>query len=177
MRRIITALVIIMIAFAACKGKPNPRAGQQQAQQVQPAEAGKKAEGAVTPSEEKKAEGDVYAYDPKGRRDPFLSIIEASKLEKEGEKKKKGLKPSETYDVADIKVIAIATDKNKYYAMIQLPDKKYFTIREGMTLGLYGGRVIKIGPNDVVVREMVRNYKGEIQPKDVILRLRKEEGE
>jgi Tfp pilus assembly protein PilP len=73
--------------------------------------------------------------------------------------------------------MAIAKDKNNYYAMIQLPDRKYFTIREGMTLGLYGGRVIKIDATGVVVREMIKDFKGVIQPRDTILKLRKEEGE
>jgi type IV pilus assembly protein PilP len=150
---------------------------KQQAKQVQPAEVLKKSEAAVKAPQVKKAESEVYAYEPRGRRDPFLSIIEASKREREAEKKKKGLKPSEAYDAGDIRVMAIAKDKNSYYAMIQLPDRKYFTIREGMTLGLYGGRVIKIDATSVVVREMIKDFKGVIQPRDTILKLRKEEGE
>lgn len=177
MRKVISALVILMLVLVACTEKPKPAVQKQQAQKVQPAEAQKKPEEAVKAPEQKKAESDVYTYDPKGRRDPFLSIIEASKRERELEKKKKGVKPSEAYDVGDIKVIAIARDRDRQYAMIQLPDKKYFTIREGMTLGLYGGKVIRISATGVVVREMIKDYKGEIQPRDTILKLRKEEGE
>ena len=176
MRKVLAALVILMLALVACTEKPKPAVQKQQAQKVQPAEA-QKPEGAVKAPEQKKAESEVYTYEPKGRRDPFLSIIEASKRERELEKKKKGVKPSEAYDVGDIKVIAIARDRDRHYAMIQLPDKKYFTIREGMTLGLYGGKVIRISATGVVVREMIKDYKGEIQPRDTILKLRKEEGE
>ncbi len=177
MRKAICALAVVMMVLVACKEKPKTEVQKPPEQKSQPAEAQKKPAEAVKAPEEKKAVSEAYSYDPKGRRDPFLSIIEASKREKEVEKKKRGLKPSEAYDVGDIRVIAIAKDRNRYYAMIQLPDKKYFTIREGMTLGLYGGKVVRITPNSVVVREMIRNYKGELQPRDTILKLRKEEGE
>jgi hypothetical protein len=46
-----------------------------------------------------------------------------------------------------------------------------------MTLGLFGGKVIKIDPVGVVIREQVKNYRGEVEPKDTILKLRKEEEE
>jgi type IV pilus assembly protein PilP len=177
MRKVISALVIVMMVLVACKEKPKPAAQKQQAQKVQPAEAQKKPEETIKAPEEKKPVSEAYTYDPKGRRDPFLSIIEASKREKEVEKKKRGLKPSEAYDIGDIKVIAIARDRDRFYAMVQLPDKKYFTIREGMTIGLYGGKVIKINATSLVVRELIKDYKGEMQPRDTILRLRKEEGQ
>jgi type IV pilus assembly protein PilP len=176
MKKGIGLLMVVMIPLFACtKGKPGT-AVQKQAQPVQQAQQVKKEAVAGKP-EEKKVGIESYTYDPKGRRDPFLSIIEASKKEREVEKKKKGLKPSEAYDVPDIKVIAIAKDRNTYHAMVQLPDKKYFTVREGMSLGLYGGKVIKIDATGVVVREFIKDYKGEIHPKDTILKLRKEEGE
>jgi len=170
MKKSISALLIILLALAACGEKPKPSLQKQPAQKIQPVEMPKA-------EDEKKAEAEVYTYDPKGRRDPFLSIIEASKLEREMEKKKQGIKPSEAYDAADIQVLAIAKDRNRYYAMVQLPDKKYFTIREGMSLGIFGGKVIKISATAVVIREFIKGLKGEIEPKDTTLRLRKEEGE
>ncbi len=177
MKRTLSALAIVIMVLVACKEQPKPAPPKQQGQKARPAVPQSSPESVTAPVEKKPVAPEGYTYEPKGRRDPFLSIIEASKREKEAEKKKKGLKPSEAYDVRDIKVIAIAKDRKRYYAMIQLPDKKYFTIREGMTLGMYGGKVISINDNGVTVREFVKNYKGEIQPRDTILKLRKEEGE
>ncbi len=171
---ILAMALTVILTFACQKEAPRPSA-QKQAQKVQVPE--QKAPAPEVKKEDKRVESETYAYDPKGRRDPFLSIIEASKKEREAEKKKKGLRPAEAYDVSEIKVIAIARDRDRYYAMIQLPDKKYFTIREGMALGVYGGKVIRINAESVLIREYVKNYKGEIQPKDTILKLRKEEGE
>lgn len=170
MIRILLAL-LLLLPFQGCKKEaPKP---QPQAKKVQPSiakDVGQKVE-------EKKVETEAYTYNPAGRKDPFLSIIEATKKEKEVEKKKKPSRPTEAFDVNDVKIIAIAWEKDRYYAMVRLPDGKYFTLKEGMTIGLYGGKVVKIDPNTVVVREFIKDYKGEIKPRDTILKLRKEEGE
>jgi Tfp pilus assembly protein PilP len=149
----------------------------QKAGKEEPKKEEKKEEALPALPADKKPEFEAYVYDAKGKRDPFVSLIEISKKEKEAEKKKKGLTPSESFDVADINVIAIAWEKDRYYAMVQLPDKKYFTVKEGTALGIYGGRVIRIDKGSVLVREYVKDYKGEVQPKDTILKLRKEEVE
>jgi Tfp pilus assembly protein PilP len=166
-------IVVLLLSFGCQKERPHPVIQKQNQEKKETSIESK----AAPSAEAGKAETEAHAYDARGRRDPFLSIIEASKMEKEAGKKKKGATPTESYDVADIKVIAIASDSNRYYAMMQLPDKKFFTVREGMTIGLFGGKVIKIDSTGVVVREYVKNFKGETQPKDTLLRLRREEGE
>ncbi|MCL5022300.1 MAG: pilus assembly protein PilP [Nitrospirae bacterium] len=176
MSKIFLALLIILLPLGACK-KETPRPAAQQKGKAQPQAAPAKTEPAALKPVSQKAEPETYHYNPQGRRDPFLSIIESSKREREAEKKRKGLKPAEAFDVSDIRLIAIAKDRHRFYAMLQLPNKKYFTVREGTSVGLYGGKVIKITPSTVVVREYITNYKGEVQPKDTILKLRKEEGE
>jgi type IV pilus assembly protein PilP len=177
LRDVLGLSLILTLALTFGCEKEKPKVAQKQAEKVQPAAPPQKAEPVAQKPEEKKAEPEIYSYNPQGRRDPFLSIIEASKKEKESEKKKKSLKPSEMYDIAEIKVIAIARDKNSSYAMVQLPDKKYFTVKEGMTLGLHNGKVMRIDAGSIMVREYLKDYKGEVQSKDTILRLRKEEGE
>lgn len=167
----ILLVLLLLLPFQGCKKEaPKP---QPQAKKVQPS-VDREVEQKV---EEKKVETEAYTYNPAGRKDPFLSTIEATKKEKEVEKKKKPSKPTEAFDVNDVKIIAIAWEKDRYYAMVRLPDGKYFTLQEGMTIGLYGGKVVKIDPNTVVVREFIKDYKGEIKPRDTILKLRKEEGE
>jgi Tfp pilus assembly protein PilP len=58
-----------------------------------------------------------------------------------------------------------------------LPDKKSYTITEGMTLGLQGGKVVKITKDSVVIREYIRDYRGEMKPRESILKLHKGEEE
>lgn len=169
-------LTLIFIPVASCKKEAPKPAVQKQAEKVKPAPKAPPAAPAEIKKEKKTSEEETYSYNPQGRRDPFLSIIEVTKRQREAAQRKKSLKPAESYDVSEIRVIAIARDKDRYYAMVVLPNKKYFTVKEGMTLGIHGGKVIRIDERGVVVREFLTDYKGEIQPKDTILRLRKEEG-
>lgn len=172
MIKILLTMAILLMPLNGCKKEP-PKPLRPQAQKVRP----QVTQNVSQQIEEKKAETEIYSYNPAGRKDPFLSIIEATKKEKEVVKKKKATKPTEAFDVNDIKILAIAWEKDRYFAMVRLPDGKYFTLKEGMTIGLYSGKVVKIDPNTVVVREFIKDYKGDIKPRDTILRLRKEEGE
>lgn len=168
-RRLMTAVaLVVMLALTACgdtKPAKNPAA------QPQPAATPAAATAAVPAKEEPKAEKEVVVYDSKGRRDPFLSLIE---LMKKKPQRKKGATPIENFDVEEVKLIAIAWDKQQYYAMITLPDNKSYSIRKGTTLGLNGGKVQEITKNTVLIREQVTDYKGQLKTKDTLLKLRKE---
>lgn len=122
-----------------------------------------------TEKEEQKVEKEVYIYDRKGKRDPFVSLVVKAQ-----EAPKKGV-PLESYDVGSIKVIGIVWGEKGYYAGITLPDGKAYTLKEGMTVGLHEGRVHSITKDSVVVRERVKDYKGEYKLKETILKLREEE--
>jgi type IV pilus assembly protein PilP len=121
-----------------------------------------------------KVEKEIYVYNAGGRRDPFQSLIEATKVKAE---RKKGVNPVENYDVNEIRLIAIAWDAQQYYAMITLPDNKSYTVRKGMTLGLNDGKITNITREALFIKELVKDYKGQFNSKDTILRLRKEEEE
>ena len=174
MKLIPILFVVILLTVGCQKERPHPVI-QKETQKAQKPETAIETTAPLT-HETKKGETEPYFYEAKGRRDPFLSIIEAAKKDRAVDRKKGG-KPIESYDITDIRVIAIASDKQRYYAMVQLPDNKYFTVKEGMTLGLYGGKVMKIDAAGMVVREFMKDLRGEIQTKDTILRLRREEGE
>ena len=113
-----------------------------------------------------------YAYDSLGKRDPFLSLVEFAKRRPP---KKKGASPIESFSVEEIKLLAIASDKDENYALILLPNKKSFTIKKGMVLGLEGGKVEEISAEKVVIREYEKDFRGNIKPKDTVLKLHKGE--
>lgn len=161
----------MLLPFMGCE-KKQPPAKKPVAEKVTPAQEAKK--DIKQPEETAKVEQEVYAYDAKGRRDPFLSLVTVIKKKPE---KRKGASPVESYGLDVIRLLAIAWDKQKSYALIMLPDKKSYTITEGMVLGLYGGKVEKITKDTVVIREYIKDYKGNLKPKDTILKLREGEGE
>lgn len=172
MRNIICLFLIIflLLPFGGCK-KEQPVVKKPMAEKVTPAEVEKD----TKKSEEAgKVAKEEYLYDSKGRRDPFLSLVVVSKQELE---RKKGVTPIESFGVEEINLIAIAWEKNKYYALIMLPDGKSYTITEGMTLGLQGGKVQKVTKDMVIIRENIKDYKGAIVPKDTVLKLHKGEEE
>ncbi len=119
----------------------------------------------------------VLKYDPEGRRDPFLSMIAITKQRiKQMIKRRKSLNPLENYDLTDIKLLGIVYDGREYYASVLLPDGKGFTVREGMNIGVKGGKIIKILPDRMIVREYIPDIKtGQMRPMDTIMKLHKEE--
>ena len=166
---IIGAIITTLLILPACGGQQPAVSKKPEAAKPQPVT---NASQTTAPQAEIKVEKEVYAYEPKGRRDPFTSLVEVKSTAK---KLSKGASPIESFDVEEIKLIAIAWDRQQAYAMVTLPDNKSFTIRKGMTLGLYGGKVTEINRDSVVITEQVKDYKGQIKTKDTILKLRKEE--
>ncbi len=167
---LVVFVAVFSLFLVGCKKdeKPTQPAAKQPAAQKQAPQAQQPAEQA---KEEPKPEKDVYAYEQKGRRDPFVSLVEVAK---EKPKRLRGAKPIENFDVDEIRLIAILWAKKQYYALITLPDGKSYTIRKGTTLGLYGGKVEEITKDSVVIREHVKDYRGQLKTKDTILKLRKE---
>jgi Tfp pilus assembly protein PilP len=114
----------------------------------------------------------IYEYDKKGRRDPFVSLLQTQKEEATltGD-------PLRDNDISQMRVIAIVWEPGDRYALFGLPDGKYYTIKEGMQIGLHGGEVEEILEGSVLIREQKPDFRGELRPVDTYLRLRKEEGQ
>jgi Tfp pilus assembly protein PilP len=168
---LVLMIFFLLFSFGGC-GKGQAPSKKPMAEKVQT--SGMKEEN-KEPGVVKPVEPEEYKYDARGRRDPFLSLLEITKKKP---LKKKGASPFESYDIVEIKLLAIAwNSNNKYYALIILPDKKTYTITEGMALGLQRGKVEKITKDSVIIREFVQDYRGEIKPRDSILKLHKGEEE
>jgi|WetSurMetagenome_2_1015567.scaffolds.fasta_scaffold00686_11 Tfp pilus assembly protein PilP len=131
-------------------------------------EAAPKGPVAVEPDDGKKS-NILYEYGSMSRRDPFTSLIQ----KKSG--KEKGATPLQSYSSDEMKVIAIMWSKNKYYAVISLPDKKSYTVFEGVKVGNSSGVIKKIGKDQLIIAEKVRDARGRTNPRDRVLKLRTEE--
>ena len=183
MKRLLThigkSVAVFIIGFSlflvGCKkeGQPQKPLVRKPVAQIPAAQkqAAPAAQAVVQPAEQPKAERATYMYEQKGRRDPFVSLVQVAK---EKPKRLRGAKPIENFDVDEIKLIAILWNNKQYFALITLPDGKSYTIRKGTTLGLYGGKVEEITRDSVLIREHVKDYRGQLKTKDTILKLRKE---
>jgi len=156
--------IIALIFSGACKEKvsSSKAAAAKAAQAAAPTEIEVKGP---------KVEEEVYVYDKKGKRDPFVSLVVTE------EKPVKGETPLENYDVGAIKILGIVWNEKGYYAEIVLPDGKAYTLKEGMTIGVHKGKIQRITKGSIVIKEYIKDYKGEIKPKETILKLREEEEE
>ena len=170
MKTIVCFSVIMSLFFflGGC-GEKQPPAKKPMAGIVKPAPVKE----APRVEEVKKTAPEEYKYTG-GRRDPFLSLIE---ITKEKPTKKKGATPFESYGLDEITLLAIASSNNRHYALIKLPDGKTYTITRGMTIGMHGGKVERISKGSVWIREYVKDYRGELEPRVTILKLHKGEGE
>lgn len=120
---------------------------------------------------EPQLEEKIYEYSKKGKRDIFVPLL--SKTVKEVSLKAQS--PLENYDVRAIKILGIIQSAKFSLAEALLPDGKSYTLKEGMTVGIYGGKISKITKDSVIVNEQVKDFKGQLKTKETILRLREEE--
>ena len=145
-------------------------AGMLDAAEPKPATEKEKAQPVASAREGEKRSDSFYDYSGIGRRDPFTSLIQKKSTERE-----KGVSALESYDAAEMKLIAILWDKNRYYAVLSLPDGKSYTVHEGDKVGTSSGLIKKINKDSMVISERVKDARGRIGQKDKVLKLRSEE--
>lgn len=122
-----------------------------------------------TKAEEKPVE--TYAYNPAGRRDPFMPIII-----KEEKKALAGIKaPLERYPVNEFKMTGVVWGGLGYHAMLEGPDGKGYFVRVGTKIGPNQGVVKKITQSSMIVEEKYKDPQGEVNRKEIVIELRKKQ--
>lgn len=168
---IITVLIVIS-AFWGCQGKPpSPPAKTVKPQgQVSPS-AQPEVKQLQAPTQETMQE-EGYVYQPRDRRDPFVSLIVPTlKSQKKGAGK---IGTLESYDISEFRLLAIVEKGEKYFALLATPDNRAFTVSKGAIVGYNKGRVEEITKNKVLIVEYSKDYKGDIHPKQITLEFLKE---
>jgi Tfp pilus assembly protein PilP len=127
----------------------------------------------VAQEEEFTIKKEPYTYTSAGNRDPFLSLIKP----KTSRERTEGATPLESYDLSQMKLVAVVSDARKGYALLRLPDGKHYTALLGTPMGLHAGKITSILSDSIVVEEHLYDYKGRLKTEEKILRLRKEEEE
>lgn len=169
---IIMLCVLGIISIYGCSETPPlPPAGS--VTPVVPAGAPEPVASADAPEADDTAEQAGYEYDRRNRRDPFSALI--SPVRKLQEKDASKLGTLEGYDLGEFRLSAIANKGDRYYALLITPDNRSFTVYKGAVIGLNRGKIKKITDNKVVLVEYTRNYKDELQPREIILEFHKGE--
>lgn len=98
----------------------------------------------------------AYAYSPIGKRDPFRSLFDQLRREEQSQQ----LTELQTFELDQLKLVAIISRIATPYAMVEDPNAKGHTLTRGTLIGKNWGRVSEINPNCVVVKEEYRDYTG-----------------
>jgi len=124
----------------------------------------------VSPSSPVTEASDGYSYDPKSRRDPFQALTKAIKKERELD-----VPPLQRYQLSDVKILGIVWGGYGYHALVQTPDGKGYTVKEGMLMGTNNGVIKAITDKAIVVSEPAFDFSGKKIEKEVELLLRPKE--
>jgi len=118
----------------------------------------------------KKEEEVFINYNPKGRRDPFRSIV-VTRTGVNAGKDIGSLPPLQRRDLSELKVIGIVWGEMGPSAIITVPDGKGYAVRVGTRIGLNNGVIKRITQNQVVVEETLLNLFGETSQSKVMMEL------
>jgi type IV pilus assembly protein PilP len=98
----------------------------------------------------------AYAYSPIGKRDPFRSLFDQLRREEQNQQ----LTELQTFEVDQLKLVAIISRIATPYAMVEDPNGKGHTLTRGTLIGKNWGRVSEINPDCVTIKEEYRDYTG-----------------
>jgi Tfp pilus assembly protein PilP len=124
----------------------------------------------ILAGEEEVLAGEGYSYDPAGRRDPFISLLQRTLLKEAPQQRPEGV-PGLLID--EIEVKGIFRMQERTFAQVQASDKdKSYLIQEGDQL--YDGEVVSIAPGEVTFKQVV-NDPSVIKPfREVVKKLNPE---
>lgn len=127
---------------------------------------------ASLPTARPESVADDYSYDPKSRRDPFQSMVLMVKIGKAHSE----MPPLQRFEISDMKLLGIIWGGYGYYGLIQTPDGKGYTVKEGMLLGANNGTIKSISEKRILVSEPTMEVTGKRSTREVEIFLRTKEG-
>jgi type IV pilus assembly protein PilP len=113
-----------------------------------------------------------YSYNPSGRRDPFAVVLKDPRTGEENQ----SLPPLQQLSLTELNLIGIVWGGFGYSAMVQAPDGKGYTVRQGTRVGPNGGAVSSITENALVVQERFTDVYGNKQVREYVKLLHAKEG-
>jgi type IV pilus assembly protein PilP len=106
---------------------------------------------------------EAYAYDPAGRRDPFLNLISSGGDGRNQAKKGEGGPAG--MSVAEISVRGVMESRGKMVAMVMGPDNKTYVVHQGDKL--LDGSIKSITPQGLVIEQEVNDPLSVIKQREI----------
>jgi type IV pilus assembly protein PilP len=114
----------------------------------------------------------AYTYDPSGRRDPFVPVLEQVGLGPIDPT----LPPLQRVGLTEINLIAVVWGAYGNAAMVQTPDGNGYTVRRGTRIGPNNGMVTAVTDKGIVVQERFTDVYGSKQEREYVKLLHPKEG-
>jgi Tfp pilus assembly protein PilP len=113
----------------------------------------------------------AYVYEPAGRRDPFISLVGRG-----AETKSTAVRPPGLSGllIGEITVKGVLKDRSGFFAMLQSPDNKTYTVRVGDKL--MDGTVKSINQERVIFSQDVNDPLSLVKQREVPKPVRQAEG-
>ena len=124
---------------------------------------------ALTASDEDE-DGDVYTYNPIGKRDPFRSFISGPR-----EDDIRSPTPLQRWDIDQFLLVGIVWGVDQPKAMVQDPENQSHVLEIGTYIGRNWGKVTQVTSDSVVITEEYQTIEGELVTEQVSLSLPVEE--
>ena len=99
-------------------------------------------------------------YDPRGKRDPFVSFVKVDERRKAGFDTA-SLPPLQRYDLGELKFVGVIWTKKGARGLVEDAEGKGYSVTVGMRIGRSGGVVSRITGKEILVREEFVGNRGE----------------
>lgn len=149
------AFAAITLAFAAVLSPAH-------AQQPQPQPKAPAVEAPSNPPAQPPPASGGFTYDPQGRRDPFVSLLQRGNDPRTTANRPPGL-PGVL--IGEVTVKGIVRDRSGFIAMVQAPDNKTYIVRPGEKL--MDGSVKSITPDTVVFSQDVNDPLSPVKQREI----------
>ena len=114
----------------------------------------------------------LYAYNSRGKRDPFVRY-DASNNNSKDEKVDKDATPLEKFDISKLKLTAIISSGDIPKAVIEDADGKGFFVEKGANIGLNNGVITDILQDKIIITETQVDFTGQKKVRTIEMKLRK----
>jgi type IV pilus assembly protein PilP len=155
---------VSFLSVAANAQAPRPTAPP--APPVPPAAAGQAPRAGVVPMPSPPPMEETYTYQPEGRRDPFLSLIDSG-VERGA---KRGGEGPASLSANEITVRGVMLSRGTMVAMIQGPDNKTYIVHQGDKL--LDGTIKSITSQGIVVDQQVNDPLSIVKHREITRLLR-----
>jgi type IV pilus assembly protein PilP len=166
-RALLVALLLIVPTLVGARQQPPPQPAPAPPPATTPPASGQPPQ----PEAAKGAAKPGYAYDPAGRRDPFVSLLGRGE-----DTQQQAARPSGVSGlmIGEVTVKGVLRDKSGFLAMLRAPDNKTYIVRVGDRL--LDGSVKSINQDKVIFSQDVNDPLSLVKQREVPKPVRQAEG-